>query len=367
MFFALNATVILTFDLVTSKCIGVIYWPWPNFLPSTMTVTQKLFKILSGHEVANGRTDGRTVGRTPYHNTSEVSLRRIKNKSLQTQNIRDRTWLGAVSGSVVTSWQDDAISGVRPPPPRVWYPGNSVRLHSISGPRPGWQINFQRVSYWTAGDSKRHTSVRQATRKCAASKNTSAGQAAHKWTAIDTLVHGERHTSVWQVTHKCTASDKRVHGERQASVRRATRKCTASDAQVHGKWHTSVRQATSECTASDTQVHGKRHTSVQQATRKCTASDTRVQVKRHECTASETRVHGKWEHNCRSRGIRAHGKRHTSARQSTQECMNISAAQATNECTANDTRVQGTCAIVVKPIKMLYLYLLRQNCLHLTF
>ena len=28
-----------------------------------MTVTHKLFKILSGHDVANGRTDGRTDGR----------------------------------------------------------------------------------------------------------------------------------------------------------------------------------------------------------------------------------------------------------------------------------------------------------------
>ena len=58
--FAVNATVTLTFDLVSSKCIGVIYWVWPIFLLSTMTVTQKLFKILSGHDVANGRTDGRT-------------------------------------------------------------------------------------------------------------------------------------------------------------------------------------------------------------------------------------------------------------------------------------------------------------------
>jgi len=77
--FALNSTVTLTFDLGTWKFIGVIYWPWPIFLPSTMTVTHKLFKILSGHDVANGRTDGRTDGRTPYHNTSEVLLRAYKN------------------------------------------------------------------------------------------------------------------------------------------------------------------------------------------------------------------------------------------------------------------------------------------------
>ena len=62
-------------DLVTSKCIGVIYWPWPIFLPSSMTLTQKLFKILSGHDMANGWTDRRT----PYHNTSEVSLQAYKN------------------------------------------------------------------------------------------------------------------------------------------------------------------------------------------------------------------------------------------------------------------------------------------------
>ena len=46
--------------VVTSTVIVDIYWPWPIVLPSTMTVTQKLFKILSGHDVANGRTDGRT-------------------------------------------------------------------------------------------------------------------------------------------------------------------------------------------------------------------------------------------------------------------------------------------------------------------
>jgi len=39
----------LTFDLLTSKFIGVIYWPWPIFLQNTMTATHKLFKILSGH------------------------------------------------------------------------------------------------------------------------------------------------------------------------------------------------------------------------------------------------------------------------------------------------------------------------------
>jgi len=68
------------FDLVTSKCIGAIYWSWPIFLPSNMTVTQKLFKILSGHDVAYGRTDGRT----PYHSMSEVSIRAYKKKSPQT-------------------------------------------------------------------------------------------------------------------------------------------------------------------------------------------------------------------------------------------------------------------------------------------
>ena len=40
MVFALNDTVILTFDLVTSKFMGVIY------------VSHKLFKILSGHGFA---------------------------------------------------------------------------------------------------------------------------------------------------------------------------------------------------------------------------------------------------------------------------------------------------------------------------
>ena len=69
MVFALNGTVTLTFDLVTSKFVGVIYWPWPIFLPSTMTVSRKLFKILSGHDVANGRTDRRTDGRTDERHT----------------------------------------------------------------------------------------------------------------------------------------------------------------------------------------------------------------------------------------------------------------------------------------------------------
>jgi len=34
-----------------------------------MTVTQKLFKILSGHDVAKGRTDGQTDGRTDRRHT----------------------------------------------------------------------------------------------------------------------------------------------------------------------------------------------------------------------------------------------------------------------------------------------------------
>jgi len=49
MVLVLNATVTLTFDLLTSKRIGVIYWPWPIIVPSRMTVTHKLFKILSRH------------------------------------------------------------------------------------------------------------------------------------------------------------------------------------------------------------------------------------------------------------------------------------------------------------------------------
>jgi len=61
--FCIISTVTLTFDPVTSKCIGVICWPWPIFQPSSMTVTQKLFKILSGHDVANGRTYRQTDGR----------------------------------------------------------------------------------------------------------------------------------------------------------------------------------------------------------------------------------------------------------------------------------------------------------------
>ena len=73
--FELSANVTLTFDLVTSKFIEVIYWPWPIFLPSTMAVPYKLFKKLSGHDVANGRMDGRT----PYHNMYKVSLRAYNN------------------------------------------------------------------------------------------------------------------------------------------------------------------------------------------------------------------------------------------------------------------------------------------------
>ena len=60
----------LTFDLVTSTCIGVIYWPWPIFLLSIMTVSHKLYMMWL--------TDGQTDGRTPYHNKSEVSLRAYK-------------------------------------------------------------------------------------------------------------------------------------------------------------------------------------------------------------------------------------------------------------------------------------------------
>ena len=47
--FALNATVTLTFDLVTSKFIGTIYWSPPIIQQSRMTVTHKYLKVLRGH------------------------------------------------------------------------------------------------------------------------------------------------------------------------------------------------------------------------------------------------------------------------------------------------------------------------------
>jgi len=46
LFDKLVVKTLLEFNL----CIQMfIYWPWPVFLPSTMTVTHKLFKILRGH------------------------------------------------------------------------------------------------------------------------------------------------------------------------------------------------------------------------------------------------------------------------------------------------------------------------------
>jgi len=91
MVFALNCTVTLTFDLVTSEFIWVIYWPWPIFLPSTMTVTHKLFKILSGHDVAYGRTDGRTDERHTIIRP-KFYFGRIKNKP-NCAKILNNAWL----------------------------------------------------------------------------------------------------------------------------------------------------------------------------------------------------------------------------------------------------------------------------------
>ena len=123
MVFVLNSTVTLTFDLMTSNFLEVIYWPWPIFLLSTMTVTHKLFKILNGHDLANGRTDRLT----PYHNTSEVSLRAYKNRyfwgnltvcCLFHFNIISSFWkwqmdfLGAVLGfsiCLISLWDHSAI------------------------------------------------------------------------------------------------------------------------------------------------------------------------------------------------------------------------------------------------------------------
>ena len=49
VFFPLKANVTSTIDLAASKCKGVIYWVWKIFIPSTMTFTKKLYKILSRH------------------------------------------------------------------------------------------------------------------------------------------------------------------------------------------------------------------------------------------------------------------------------------------------------------------------------
>ena len=91
---------------MTSKFVGVIYWPWPIYLPSTMTVSQTLFKILSGHDVANGRTDGRT----PYHNKSEVSLRSYKKGGmgyLQKQAVTTVTSLCYIFGLNYVNWKQN--------------------------------------------------------------------------------------------------------------------------------------------------------------------------------------------------------------------------------------------------------------------
>ena len=45
MFLHINIRVTLTFDQLTSKFVGVIYWSWPVVLPSTMTS----FKNVSGY------------------------------------------------------------------------------------------------------------------------------------------------------------------------------------------------------------------------------------------------------------------------------------------------------------------------------
>jgi len=97
-----------------------------------MTVTHKLFKILSRHDVANGRTNRRTDGRRPHHNTSDVSPSWCQiNRTNKHTGVYIVTYLACqLSGqesSPAPSW--------RPPPERC--PWVLVPADRSSSPAPG--------------------------------------------------------------------------------------------------------------------------------------------------------------------------------------------------------------------------------------
>jgi len=54
-----QVTVILTFDLMTPKSIGIIYGSWPFMIPRKVHIGK--IKLMRGQNFANGgQTDGRT-------------------------------------------------------------------------------------------------------------------------------------------------------------------------------------------------------------------------------------------------------------------------------------------------------------------
>jgi len=61
-----------------------------------MTVTHKLFKILSGHDVANGRTDGQTDGRTDGQTDGRHTIIRPKFYFGRIKSIGIHVFMGAI-------------------------------------------------------------------------------------------------------------------------------------------------------------------------------------------------------------------------------------------------------------------------------
>ena len=58
----LQVTLTLTFDLLTLKSIGIIYWPWSSMIPRKVYLSEISLKLMSGQDFANARqTDGSCV------------------------------------------------------------------------------------------------------------------------------------------------------------------------------------------------------------------------------------------------------------------------------------------------------------------
>jgi len=56
-------TVTLTFELLTSKSIGIIYGSWPFMIQRKVNLGKISLRLMSGQDFANaGQTDGQRVG-----------------------------------------------------------------------------------------------------------------------------------------------------------------------------------------------------------------------------------------------------------------------------------------------------------------